>query len=782
MNCIYKRGLLVLFLVGSLSVYSQINNEGTLTVVKNTTVVFLESFTNKSTGIISNNGTVHLKQNLVNNGGFTFDDLLSNESITNFSGSVVQHVSGTGLIEIPRLTLSNSSGYQLLSDITVSKQATFTNGILNNRGFGGALSFDSNVTLHNVSDLSHVNGSILRTGSNNFIFPIGGNTTYHAVALKDISDTNAIFTGKYMPENSNGNYPHDKKNNEIKIISDTEYWELAQVQGAANAIVSLSWHTASTPSTILENSSLLHIVRWDTNLSKWIDEGGVVNAADNTVTSKNTIDVFGVFTLAKVIIPLDEDNDGVPDVIENSDIPSTDPNNPNDFTDTDGDGVPDYIEENEYPPSDPNNPNDFTDTDGDGVPDYVEEHNDPATDPNNPVNFIDTDGDGVPDYVEEHDDPATDPNNPDDFTDTDGDGVPDYIEEHDDPATDPNNPDDFTDTDGDGVPDYVEKHSKPATDPNNPNNFPDTDGDGVPDYVEQHGDPATDPNNPDDFTDTDGDGVPDYVEEHGNPATDPNNPNDFTDTDGDGVPDYIEEHSNPATDPNNPNNFPDTDGDGVPDYIEEHGNPATDPNNPDDFVDTDGDGVPDYVEEHSKPATDPNNPNNFPDTDGDGVPDYIEEHGDPATDPNNPNDFIDTDGDGVPDYVEKNGTPATDPDNSNDFADADGDGISDYKENRYDKDDITIETDLISKSTATSFFEIVNIEKFPDNTVEVFNRNGIKVFSIDGYDNYGNVFRGVSNVSTALSKDDGLATGVYFYVIKYSDKGKTKRGYLYIHE
>ena len=122
--------------------------------------------------------------------------------------------------------------------------------------------------------------------------------------------------------------------------------------------------------------------------------------------------------------------------------------------------------------------------------------------------------------------------------------------------------------------------------------------------------------------------------------------------------------------------------------------------------------------------------------------------------------------------------------NPNDFTDTDGDGIPDYKEDKYNDENIIIENDLVSKSAANGFFEIINIEKFPDNTVEIFNRNGIKVFSIQGYNNNENVFRGVSNVSNTLNTNKGLATGVYFYVIEYAnnEKPKSNSGYLYINE
>ncbi len=357
-----------------------------------------------------------------------------------------------------------------------------------------------------------------------------------------------------------------------------------------------------------------------------------------------------------------------------------------------------------------------------------------------------------------------------DTTDTDGDGVPDYVENNAMPPTDPNDAGDYTDTDGDGVPDYVENNSNPKTDPNDPDDFVDTDGDGIPDHIEESG------------VDTDGDGVPDYIEINGDPATDPNNPDDVADTDGDGVPDYVETNGDPATDANNPDDVTDTDGDGVPDYVETNSEPATNPNNPDDFVDTDGDGVPDYVEINGDPATNPNDSEDATDSDGDGVPDYVETNSEPATNPNNPDDFVDTDGDGVPDYVEINGDPASNPNDKNDFADADGDGISDYEEGGYTTEDILIENDMVSKSQASGFFEIVNIEAFPNNSVQIFNRHGIAVFNVEGYNNGSRAFKGVSGGKITVKKGEGLPTGVYFYVIKYrkESNSRIKSGYLHV--
>lgn len=72
-----------------------------------------------------------------------------------------------------------------------------------------------------------------------------------------------------------------------------------------------------------------------------------------------------------------------------------------------------------------------------------------------------------------------------------------------------------------------------------------------------------------------------------------------------------------------------------------------------------------------------------------------------------------------------------------------------------------------------------------DNTVEIYNRWGVKVFETNNYDSNGNVFRGYSEGRTTISKDKMLPTGTYFYILnfKYSGaKSQTvkKAGYLYL--
>jgi hypothetical protein len=376
---------------------------------------------------------------------------------------------------------------------------------------------------------------------------------------------------------------------------------------------------------------------------------------------------------------LDDDNDGIPDLSEDTDNDG-DPTN----DDADGDGTPNYL--------DLDSDNDgildvveaghgATDADGDGMVDgdvganglanVVETSVDSGT-----INYTiqDFDGDGTPDYID---------------TDSDGDGVYDVVEAGGQDADNDGVLDSTTDTDNDGIIDLVDANNGGTALP-----VADTDGDGHPDYIDIDDDgdgiptTAEDTDNDGDPTndDADGDGTPNYLDldsdndgildvvEAGHGATDADGDGmvdgdvganglanvvetsvdsgtiNYTiqDFDGDGTPDYIDT---------------DSDGDGVYDVVEAGGQDADNDGVLDSTTDTDNDGIIDLVDANNGGTALP-----VADTDGDGHPDYID---------------IDDDGDGIP-------TTAEDTDNDGDPTndDADGDGTPNYLDLDSDNDGI----------------------------------------------------------------------------------------------
>lgn len=79
-------------------------------------------------------------------------------------------------------------------------------------------------------------------------------------------------------------------------------------------------------------------------------------------------------------------------------------------------------------------------------------------------------------------------------------------------------------------------------------------------------------------------------------------------------------------------------------------------------------------------------------------------------------------------------------------------------------------------------FHIKGIDKYPDNTVEIYNRWGVKVYDAKGYNETDVMFGGYSDGRATINRGEKLPTGTYFYLLKYNDgkKVREKAGYLYI--
>ena len=72
------------------------------------------------------------------------------------------------------------------------------------------------------------------------------------------------------------------------------------------------------------------------------------------------------------------------------------------------------------------------------------------------------------------------------------------------------------------------------------------------------------------------------------------------------------------------------------------------------------------------------------------------------------------------------------------------------------------------------YFIIDNINRYPNNRVEIYNRWGVKVFETTQYDTNGdgssNVFRGYSDGKITIDKKKKLPSGTYYYIVTYEYK------------
>lgn len=90
----------------------------------------------------------------------------------------------------------------------------------------------------------------------------------------------------------------------------------------------------------------------------------------------------------------------------------------------------------------------------------------------------------------------------------------------------------------------------------------------------------------------------------------------------------------------------------------------------------------------------------------------------------------------------------------------------------------------IDGNNLNDHFVVKNIEFFPENTVEIYNRFGQLVYRTAKYGVNENYFYGEANAGEVFQKSKKLPTGSYFYVINFkkniSSENNFQKGFLYI--
>lgn len=90
----------------------------------------------------------------------------------------------------------------------------------------------------------------------------------------------------------------------------------------------------------------------------------------------------------------------------------------------------------------------------------------------------------------------------------------------------------------------------------------------------------------------------------------------------------------------------------------------------------------------------------------------------------------------------------------------------------------------LNGNNLNDFIVIKNIETFPKNEFQIFNRYGKLVWRGYNYNNLQNTFIGKANVQGVYNSNDYLPTGTYFYVLTYFDmyrnENKEVKGFLQI--
>lgn len=290
---------------GSVITYNNNINASSMMILGNLTIGNGSTLTNASynggSSATYGNGTgFEVKGNVTVNGTFTVTGTTGNVGLLTLSGSNAQTVSGSGTLNLYSVTINNTSatGVTLGRPVTMNGVLTLTDGYVNTDPTN-ILSLTATATCPaGGSQISFVTGPMQKTGSSDFIFPVGKpavtNPHYTSPAImnggfRPISITNLTGSDTYTAEFQLNNptiWPISAAaaGDGLQGISRCEYWDLTR-SGSTNATVTLSWssdpagHSQCNVGSYVDNIPSLVVVpyyngQWgDQNVARYGQSG-----------------------------------------------------------------------------------------------------------------------------------------------------------------------------------------------------------------------------------------------------------------------------------------------------------------------------------------------------------------------------------------------------------------------------------------------------------------------------------------------------------------------------
>lgn len=255
------------------------------------------NFINGSSGKIVNNGAIWFKGDFQNDGVVDYDQNLSlTPGLSRLEGTTAKTISGSGNTRFYRAYFSAPS-FSLEQNITISKEADFTQGILHAKQTNlikdpaNTVTLEQNATCYNVSDVSHVDGYVIKQGAGInglFTFPIGNDGYYRPATLSGLQSTNNQFRVRYVHDDPEAyGFFRDRKDATVGEISNKEFWYISRIAGTDDVQVTLTWDVSKTSAPMSGDLTKITIIRWD--YSKWVREESVAvsgDASSGSITAK----------------------------------------------------------------------------------------------------------------------------------------------------------------------------------------------------------------------------------------------------------------------------------------------------------------------------------------------------------------------------------------------------------------------------------------------------------------------------------------------------------------
>ena len=284
---------LFLFFYSFTNAQADFNNTGTLHVsTGNDTLYVNGAFSNGHSSAFINNGNFFVKQNLSN----SQVSMSTGTGTLYLNGSTLQSIEGTGIFKTFNFISNNTSGIVLNNTLSISGTHTFVNGVITTSATTNYLAYEPGSSYNGDADGRHVNGWVKKTGSTDFIFPVGNGTVERTIALNNLS-----ASSEFNVKHNSVTPDTDQIDVILSAIDPYEYWEITKVTGGS-ATVTLNWDNSKIS---FPNWQIERIRATGYDGSNWMDIGGTASGnSSNGSVSSNNVSSFNKFTLGSQIIPL----------------------------------------------------------------------------------------------------------------------------------------------------------------------------------------------------------------------------------------------------------------------------------------------------------------------------------------------------------------------------------------------------------------------------------------------------------------------------------------------
>ena len=273
-----------------------LQNTGILFISGSSDILYINgSFTNISSGDFTNNGQLHLTQNLINGQA----SMSVGTGTLYLLGSTLQNINGLQPFKTFNVNTNNTAGILLNNNLSVSGLHTYTAGIVSSSSTPNYLVYEAGSGYTGDNDSRHVSGWVTKNGTTAFSFPVGDGTVERKIAISNLSGS-SVFNTHYAgttTNTANVAFP-------LFTVDANEYWLVNKVSGGS-ANVDMNWDDTKIN---MPNYGIPDIRVANYISGNWTQVGGTATGSTTATgsISSNVISSFGAFTFGSVsfVLPL----------------------------------------------------------------------------------------------------------------------------------------------------------------------------------------------------------------------------------------------------------------------------------------------------------------------------------------------------------------------------------------------------------------------------------------------------------------------------------------------